>query len=309
MSGSVPFRCATAARDRRDPQPGSAPQTRGWLLLPHPGPWPIDAVAGSGISPPLLARLQQASAGAGVRILLVRRPGRPVAGPARRWRLCWLGGATTTGEWRDDSDLDAAITALAGPAERTTSQTAEIPGEPVILVCTHGVHDACCAIRGRPVAAALAARWPDRVWECSHVGGDRFAPNVLVLPDGYYYGNLDPTRAVEVVQQHLSGTVPAAALRGIAEHPPVVQAAVVAAYERFGPLGPGAVQVVGGESGPGPRTRVRLVVAGIPEAVDAVVHTVRRPDAQLTCRAIRPTPASEYPVDFRRNLERPGFGA
>ena len=67
---------------------------------------------------------------------------------------------------------------------------------PILLVCTHGVHDTCCALRGRPVAAALAARWPGQVWECSHVGGDRFAPNVVVLPDGFYYGNLDPETAV-----------------------------------------------------------------------------------------------------------------
>ena len=49
--GTRAFRCAAAARMRADPLAGSAPQTRGWLLLEHPGPWPVDAVAGSGIDP------------------------------------------------------------------------------------------------------------------------------------------------------------------------------------------------------------------------------------------------------------------
>ncbi len=65
------------------------------------------------------------------------------------------------------------------------------------LVCTHGRHDVCCAVRGRPVAAALAAAatgWD--VWECSHVGGDRFAANVLLVPSGELFGSLDEATAV-----------------------------------------------------------------------------------------------------------------
>jgi hypothetical protein len=59
------------------------------------------------------------------------------------------------------------------------SDPGEVSEEPIYLVCTHGRHDACCAVRGRPVAAALAAAYPERTWECSHIGGDRFAANVV----------------------------------------------------------------------------------------------------------------------------------
>ena len=55
---------------------------------------------------------------------------------------------------------------------------------PLFGVCTHGRHDACCAERGRPVAAALTASHPDETWEISHMGGDRFAANMVVLPGG-----------------------------------------------------------------------------------------------------------------------------
>ena len=62
------------------------------------------------------------------------------------------------------------------------------------------------------MAAALAEHWPEAVWECSHVGGDRFAANVVVLPDGFYYGQLDPESAVATVRSHLTGAVAARSL-------------------------------------------------------------------------------------------------
>ena len=80
------------------------------------------------------------------------------------------------------------------------------PGPPALhLVCTNGRHDPCCADLGRPVVRALvAARAPD-VWECSHIGGDRFAANLVCLPDGVYYGRVDPDGAPGLVADHRAG--------------------------------------------------------------------------------------------------------
>ena len=50
-----------------------------------------------------------------------------------------------------------------------------LPPAPLLLVCTHGRRDACCAQFGRPTAMALARRYGTAVWETTHVGGDRFA--------------------------------------------------------------------------------------------------------------------------------------
>lgn len=289
------FRCADAARLRADPLAGSAPPARRWLLLEHPGPWRVDAVAGSGIDPGVLSTLIK-KAGAATRILLIRRPGRIDRRAARRWILTGLDSPTVTGGWQDDEDLlaaaDALITASPPPLE---------PPEPLILVCAHGVHDVCCALRGRPVALELASRWPEQVWECSHIGGDRFAPNVVVLPDGFYYGNLDPDRAVATVEAHLAGTVRTDRLRGMARFLPPVQAAVIAAHERYGPLGPSDVTVkatehIGPHHGHGSETFVDLVVEPQQRMVSVRVLSVRRPDAQLTCRAARETPATEYQI-------------
>ena len=166
--------------------------------------------------------------------------------------LAGLGAATVQGAWRTDADLAAAADALTSDTPLPISES-----EPIILVCTHGVHDTCCALRGRPVAAALSAQWPELVWECSHVGGDRFAPNVLVLPDGFYYGNLEPDEAVRTVRQHLAGTVTPQYLRGQVRYPPPVQAAVVATHQRCPPLGPGQITVRSGQPDrPSRRTRL-----------------------------------------------------
>lgn len=276
---------------------GSAPQARGWLLLEHPGPWPVDAVAGSGIDPAILRSLQRAANAATARILLVRRPGRLERDAPRRWILTRPAQATVSGPWREDQDLQAAAAALSGQRAAVEAAT---PTEALILVCAHGVHDACCAIRGRPVAAALMEHFPDQVWECSHVGGDRFAPNVVLLPDGFYYGNLEPESAVRTVRQHLAGAVEARWLRGMTDVPPPVQAAAVAAYERLGPLAPGAVGVeavhqFGPHDGHGSETTAVLRVADA-RRVRVEILAVRRPVAQLTCRASRETPATEYRV-------------
>ena len=84
----------------------------------------------------------------------------------------------------------------------------------MFAVCTHGRHDTCCAERGRPVAAALAAAHPELTWEVSHIGGDRFAANALVLPHGLYYGRLDADSVVGVADAHLDGRLSLEHLRG-----------------------------------------------------------------------------------------------
>jgi hypothetical protein len=288
------FRCADAARERGDPVAGSAPQTRRWLLLEHPGPWAIEAVAGSGIEPAVLDRLNAAARAVMARILLIRRPGRRNIRAERGWTVTGLDMATVQGLWQADSDLLAAAEALLAEAPQRNGLS-----EPLLLVCTHGVHDTCCALWGRPVAAVLATKWPELVWECSHVGGDRFAPNVLVLPDGFYYGMLNVEEAVGTVDRHFTGAIRSEHLRGMTRYAPPVQAAVVAAYERCPPLGPAditvrSVEQIGPHEGHGSETFVDLEVPSLAQRFRVEMLSVRRPEAQLTCRAARETPATEY---------------
>lgn len=298
MSGSdpslsgTPFRCAAASRERDDPLVGSAPYTRGWLLIEHPGPWRIDALAGSGLDAEVQALLGEVAREVPARVALIRRPGRRVRGAPRAWAAVRDDRSVTWGRWDTDADLRDAMAALRSPAPPPPE-----PAEPILLVCAHGVHDACCALRGRPVAEALAGEWPAAVWECSHVGGCRFAPSVVVLPDGYYYGLLDPQTAVTTVRDHLAGEVTLRYLRGTTRVAPPAQAAIAAVHRHLGPLGPHDVEVLTTEHPARGFWFVNLTVPGLgPGSMRAAVAAVRREPAQLTCRAQVDTPATEYRV-------------
>ena len=98
--------------------------------------------------------------------------------------------------------------------------------EPLFLVCTHGRKDVCCAIDGRVVAAVLDDALPGAVWETTHLGGDRFAGNVVILPEGSQYGRLDGDVAPQVVLDHLDGRVDLDRWRGRCSWHPAAQAAV-----------------------------------------------------------------------------------
>jgi hypothetical protein len=98
--------------------------------------------------------------------------------------------------------------------------------EPLILVCAHGRRDACCARLGVPLYDALSPHLaPERLWQASHLGGHRFAPNVLVLPDGVQLGRVPVGRAAEVAGLLSGGRIPLDLYRGRTIYPPPVQAA------------------------------------------------------------------------------------
>ncbi|MFC4602637.1 sucrase ferredoxin [Rhodococcus kronopolitis] len=229
--GPVPQTCsALSAVD--EPLPGTAAQVTGWLCLEHPGAWGRDVFAGEAFDPELSAALQRHTEAAGVRLLLIRRPGRAVAAPARRTVL--FSRSDPSAAWCERFEvgapaelLDLDLTPTVAPPGLGTSVT-----EPVALVCAHGKRDQCCAVLGRPVAATLADRFGDAVWECSHTGGHRFAPSMILLPSGLTYGRLGAEASVESVLAAREGEVYLPGLRGRSCWSPDGQVAEIAVRER-----------------------------------------------------------------------------
>lgn len=310
------FRCADTARERRDPPLGTAPVASSFLLIEHPGPWRFDALTGAGWSTEVVAAITAAVRASRGRVLLIRRPGRRVPSDRRSWAVTRIGGTTIWGSWRREADLLAAAETLAGggspadPSESDAVATAGGPAhhavtvseEPLLLVCAHGQHDTCCALRGRPVAAALAVHWPEATWECSHVGGDRFAANLVTLPDGTYYGDLDAGSAVEVVRGHLDGRLAARHLRGSVRWPPAAQAAVGEIHRRHGPYRPDGVRADSWSAlGPG-RWRV-TTSATDGRRWQLEVGSRRREAARLTCAATQDTFATTYDISAVEELD------
>jgi hypothetical protein len=167
----------------------------------------------------------------------------------------------------------------------------------VYLVCTHGGHDACCALRGRPLALSMPSPGPASVWECSHLGGDRFAANVVVLPHGFYYGQV-PADGADLVAAHERGQVALPWLRGRAGLPLPAQAAQHAARAELGLLGVDDLPVGGVRPLPGDGEAERWEVTfGGPDGGEVVVTVESRPSAtagHLTCRAVHAAHPREW---------------
>jgi len=296
-------RCSVASAAREESLAGSASTVAAFLLLEHPGSWGVNALRDARFPDGVGEELRAHAQAAGVRLLLIRRPDRTgrtatPGGPRRvfavhaRAPYAWTESAALT-DPRSVLDLD--LTALR--AGRSLGLAAH--DEPLFAVCTHGRHDACCAEQGRPVAAALAAALPDQTWEVSHLGGDRFAANMLVAPDGLYYGRLAPEDAVAVARARLSGEVELDHLRGRTCYPMPVQAAEIALRRELGLTTPGGLRLIArsqaGSAGEGG------LITDASFRHDARVYAVRvrsthTPPVALTCRAIRDQVALQHEI-------------
>lgn len=197
---------------------GTAATARFFVIVEQPGPWGRDVARESHLDPALGAELDARCAGAGGRFMLMRHPkahpdeptGRHrvlVAYAAERGDEAWLLGAELASA---AALLDLDWTALAeGDRDAVTrSLPGSAPAAPTLLVCTNGRRDVCCAVRGRPLAAAAHRVAPGRTWEVSHTGGHRFAPTAVLLPWGQTYARLDESGAAAVLAASLTGHTP-----------------------------------------------------------------------------------------------------
>ncbi len=214
---AAPYRCSAASLETGEPAGGTASTVRRFLLLEESGPWGVDAVRDARLPDPVKRHLEDLRDRERIRPLLVRRRAGATSGGGVQ---VYLADATT-------AQLTGTVLAAVDEIVDLDLDALEPADGPLFLACTHGRHDACCAELGRPLATALAAVDPVRTWEVSHIGGDRFAPNVLVLPQGLYYGRLEPDAAADFVARHLDGRLDPDHLRGRSTFPFPVQAAEV----------------------------------------------------------------------------------
>lgn len=208
--------CSALSRELGEALIGTAPVARTWVAIEQPGPWGRDALTGSHLDPEVGTALQRWADGTGVKVVLVRRPGRHPDQQGRHAVL--IAHAAPAASWLRllTVDVPSAVLALDAAALATGVVPAAgitLPGG-TALVCTNGRRDRCCAVRGRQLALELADTDPDLVWECSHLGGHRFAPTAAFLPSGAVYGHLDPASAREAWAAAEDGRLVRSGLRG-----------------------------------------------------------------------------------------------
>jgi hypothetical protein len=146
--------------------------------------------------------------------------GEELAGTAphvERWQLF-----VNRGSWGRRAVEDAGVVAENG-AKPLLVRQAPAPEGRVFLVCTNGRRDECCTLHGAPVLRALR----DRAMACTHLGGHRFAANVLVLPDNLLFGRLDRAAAIALADALEAGELPLEHVRGRCSLSPEQQAAEI----------------------------------------------------------------------------------
>lgn len=194
---------------------GTAEPVTHWIAVELRSNWGRNALRDGGLPAPVRERLLG---------LVERRP---------RTRVVFIRRDRTeaTGVQLYLARSDAAAPALWSPRVAAIDDVASFPFEqfldeeepprnampPVALVCTHGQHDSCCGLRGYPAYEALRCRY-EHVWQCSHIGGDRFAANVVVLPQGIYYGRVDVADAADLEASLREDRVVLRCYRGRSSH-------------------------------------------------------------------------------------------
>ena len=212
---SPPMRCSARSEELREPMIGSVDQRVRWLLVEDRSAWGEKAVRDV-----LGTDLEASAKERGMRLLLVRRrEGDPAADAVRRAFLV----DTEAGEMavRSVSSLAELPALLDVPVADFGSRLTD----PILLVCTNGKRDACCALRGRALITALAADHGERTWECTHLGGHRFAANLVCLPHGIVYGRVSSAEGPRLADAYVAGGLEPSQLRGRSPWPQPAQVA------------------------------------------------------------------------------------
>lgn len=192
---------------------GTAPETTHWFLLEYRGHWEKDALKSSKIPQSvkdelsgLLESFPQS------RLQLIKKPEHK--------------DPEISFYYVNSSEFDPKVYkfTLKGYEEITSLKLTDLinsedikdleTDEKLVLVCTHGAYDRCCGTYGVPVYNQISSNKDLNVWQSTHVGAHRFSANLVMLPEGIYYGRVDPGNAEKIVKAHLNREIYLECLRG-----------------------------------------------------------------------------------------------
>ncbi|HEV8251480.1 MAG TPA: sucrase ferredoxin [Gaiellaceae bacterium] len=290
-----PF-CAEVARDAGELLAATASRIEHWLLVEYRGHWPYEALDAAVFAGPLrehlaaqLARLPRA------RLLLVKRPGRRADTSVH----VVYGRTAETGAELRALEVERHEDLLDLDLSKSPGRPLE---HPLLLVCTHGIRDRCCARYGQALLREIVRQEAERdwVWQATHVGGDRFAGNLVILPEGLYFGRVGDDDVAPILTSYRSGRIELSCYRGRACHPFAVQAAEGHVRRTTGLTEIGDLAVLRARRDARDRFTVELLAvdAGIVHEVEVVVELGE--PALLTCKAKEPQRPRHHVVRAHR---------
>lgn len=275
-----------------EPLAGTASIVERWVLVEDPGPWGIDALAENSLPPSVFGELRTWARRMSARVILIRRGARVVSGSRHVYVARSTLGAELIGEWRFD-EVPELISGSFDDALGGSGRRREI----LFLVCTHGKHDRCCSVKGNAVSRTMCGAFPESAWECSHIGGDRFAANLVCLPHGVYFGRVPVERAAEIAARYLAGHLDLDTYRGRSLWPFSVQAAEVAVRKELGLTRVGDLVPVEWERGD---SSVDVTMSAPGGSLVATVRIGKREPSFLTCRSEQEDRAHLFETTLRR---------
>ena len=200
MAGDSPCSILNA----QAPLAGSAPLSQSWLIVFHQGAWgdrPVDTLISGDLA--TWAKEQ------GAQILIARTP--KGIDPYPEATFLYSNG---------QSDLLQGMLNSQGIPDLAHAQRSK----PMLLICTNGKRDQCCATFGRSLIGqckeVLSPELYGRILECSHLGGHRFAPTAIWLPENLVLGRLEPQAVADLLE---TGSVDSRFIRGNTQLPPAQQ--------------------------------------------------------------------------------------
>lgn len=183
------FFCSDLSRGVNESIFGTASRGQVWLLLEYPKPWGEQALRDSNLASELKYFLNHFLESNHGRILFIQKESKQrndislfLAVAREQHPLLYSFGL--------DSYVDILGIDLQSIIDGNSRQKPLDPSQSLYLACTDGQHDKCCSKYGFPIYQTLTSYDASATWQSSHVGGDRFAPNLVCFPHGVFYGHL-----------------------------------------------------------------------------------------------------------------------
>jgi hypothetical protein len=243
--------CAILSEQAAEPLAGTALVSETYLLLEYHGHLGKEALDESDLPVEVKAYFSsQIKILPNARLQLMHGPHRPYEAGPLFFLVRTQDRNPAIYRFQLNSVLDVLGLDLAAIQRGDPAWNSHLSPEPLYLVCTHGRRDPCCAKFGLPVYRELSEILEGRltlkssVWQSSHVGGHRFAPNLLILPHGLMYGRLGTQTAREVAEAYQRGEIELEYLRGRTAYPQPAQAAEILLRRETGQVRVDAFQLV-----------------------------------------------------------------
>jgi hypothetical protein len=215
--------CAEISAENAEPLHATASRVEHWVLIEYRGLWASDLLRESRLTADVKAHLQkQLGSLPRSRLLFIRRSRRP----HNETLTVYVGRTSEHDSALLRFELDGYDDLLQLDMGRALQERVAELDAPLLLVCTHGKRDRCCARYGRPLYDAIREEVePEWVWQVSHIGGDRFAGNLLCLPHGLYFGRVGRHDVWPLLDEYLAGRIYLERFRGRCWYGFAVQAA------------------------------------------------------------------------------------